>query len=129
MAARAAANRTRRAEGPLQQALGIRARRRAAGPSGGDHDENRTGTVTNDLNALEAHAIAVIRDAHRLFAPDCVLWSMGKDSTALLWLMRKAFLGEVPLPVVQLDTGMELPEVYRFRDEIARAWRLDLRVE
>ena len=54
---------------------------------------------------------------------------MGKDSTALLWLMRKAFLGTVPFPVVQLDTGMELPEVYAFREEIARAWELDLRVE
>ena len=54
---------------------------------------------------------------------------MGKDSTALLWLMRKAFLGDVPMPVVQLDTGMELPEVYAFRDRIAREWNLDLRVE
>ena len=79
--------------------------------------------------ALEGEAIAVIRDAHRLFAPACVLWSMGKDSTALLWLMRKAFLGSVPMPVVQLDTGMELPEVYAFRDRVARDWDLDLRVE
>ena len=54
---------------------------------------------------------------------------MGKDSTALLWLMRKAFLGVVPMPVVLLDTGMELPEVYAFRDRIAREWNLDLRVE
>jgi len=85
--------------------------------------------VTDDLNALEAHAIGVIRDAYRLFAPSAVLWSMGKDSTALLWLIRKALLGEVPMPVVQLDTGMELPEVYEFRDRIAREWNLDLRVE
>jgi len=85
--------------------------------------------VNDDLNALEAHAIAVIRDAHRLFAPVCALWSMGKDSTAMLWLMRKAFVGEIPVPVVQLDTGMELPEVYAFRDRLARAWSLDLRVE
>jgi sulfate adenylyltransferase subunit 2 len=82
-----------------------------------------------DLDDLEAGAIAIVRDAYRLFAPCCVLWSMGKDSTALLWLMRKAFLGDVPMPVVQLDTGMELPEVYAFRDRIAREWSLDLRVE
>jgi sulfate adenylyltransferase subunit 2 len=81
------------------------------------------------LDVLEGTAVAVIRDAYRLFAPACVLWSMGKDSTALLWLMRKAFLGDVPMPVVQLDTGMELPEVYAFRDRIAREWSLDLRVE
>jgi sulfate adenylyltransferase subunit 2 len=82
-----------------------------------------------DLDALESGAVAIVRDAYRLFAPCCTLWSMGKDSTALLWLMRKAFLGRVPMPVVQLDTGMELPEVYAFRDRIAREWELDLRVE
>jgi sulfate adenylyltransferase subunit 2 len=84
---------------------------------------------TQDLAELEGNAVAIVRDAYRLFAPCCVLWSMGKDSTALLWLMRKAFLGDVPMPVVQLDTGMELPEVYEFRDRIAREWNLDLRVE
>lgn len=82
-----------------------------------------------DLDELEAQAITIVRDAYRLFAPCCVLWSMGKDSTALLWLMRKAFLGDVPMPVVLLDTEMELPEVYAFRDEIARAWNLDVRAE
>jgi sulfate adenylyltransferase subunit 2 len=87
------------------------------------------GIVTEDLAGLEGEAIALVRDAFRLFAPCCVLWSMGKDSTALLWLMRKAFLGTVPVPVVQLDTGMELPEVYAFRDRIAAEWNLDLRVE
>jgi sulfate adenylyltransferase subunit 2 len=87
------------------------------------------GSVTEELESLEGQAVAVIRDAFRLFAPCCVLWSMGKDSTALLWLMRKAFLGVVPMPVVQLDTGMELPEVYAFRDRIAAEWNLDLRVE
>jgi len=85
--------------------------------------------VTEELERLEGHAVSVIRDAYRLFAPCCVLWSMGKDSTALLWLIRKAFLGTVPMPVVQLDTGMELPEVYDFRDRIADEWKLDLRVE
>ncbi|HEY0613876.1 MAG TPA: sulfate adenylyltransferase subunit CysD [Candidatus Elarobacter sp.] len=82
-----------------------------------------------ELDALEAQAVAIVRDAYRLFAPCSMLWSMGKDSTALLWLMRKAFLGAVPMPVVQLDTGMELPEVYEFRDRIAAEWSLDLRVE
>jgi sulfate adenylyltransferase subunit 2 len=85
--------------------------------------------ITDDLATLEGQAIAIIRDAYRLFAPCSVLWSMGKDSTALLWLMRKAFLGTVPMPVVLLDTGMELPEVYAFRDRIAREWDLDMRVE
>jgi sulfate adenylyltransferase subunit 2 len=81
------------------------------------------------LSRLEHESIAILRDAYRLFTPSCVLWSMGKDSTALLWLMRKAFFGRIPFPVVQLDTGMELPEVYAFRDQLARDWEFDLRVE
>lgn len=87
------------------------------------------GNGVDDLSRLENGSLAILRDALRLFSPACVLWSMGKDSTALLWLMRKAFLGKIPFPVVQLDTGMELPEVYAFRDRIAREWELDLRVE
>src|ERR1700716_1317109 len=58
-----------------------------------------------------------------------MLWSMGKDSTALLWLVRKAFFGEVPFPLVQLDTELELDEVYAFRDRLGREGKLDLRVE
>jgi len=81
------------------------------------------------LASLESDSIYILREARSCVAPLCALWSMGKDSTALLWLMRKAFFGEVPFPVVQLDTGMELPEVYHFRDAIARSWKLDLRVE
>ncbi len=78
------------------------------------------------LDELEARSIAILREAYFRVSPLCMLWSMGKDSTALLWLARKAFFGTVPFPVVLLDTGMELPEVYRFRDELTDAWHLDL---
>jgi sulfate adenylyltransferase subunit 2 len=81
------------------------------------------------LDDLEARSIAILREAYFRVSPLCMLWSMGKDSTALLWLARKAFLGAVPFPVVLLDTDMELPEVYTFRDELALAWQLDLRNE
>lgn len=81
------------------------------------------------LRALEADSIYILREARRCVARLCMLWSMGKDSTALLWLARKAFFGTIPFPVVQLETEMELPEVYDFRDRIAAQWELDLRVE
>ncbi|MHB8147081.1 MAG: phosphoadenosine phosphosulfate reductase domain-containing protein, partial [Vulcanimicrobiaceae bacterium] len=81
------------------------------------------------LDDLEARSIYIIREAFFTLSPLCVLWSMGKDSTALLWLIRKAFLSSVPFPVVLLDTEMELPEVYAFRDRIAASWGLDLRNE
>src|SRR6202166_5337367 len=81
------------------------------------------------LDDLESTSIYILREAYKCVQPLCALWSMGKDSTALLWLARKAFLGRVPFPVALLDTEMELPEVYEFRDRIAREWNLDLRVE
>jgi sulfate adenylyltransferase subunit 2 len=83
----------------------------------------------NLLDELEARSIAILREAYFRVAPLCLLWSMGKDSTALLWLARKAFFGTVPFPVVLLDTEMELPEVYQFRDELAQAWDLDFQNE
>ncbi len=78
------------------------------------------------LDELEARSIAILREAYFRVEPLCMLWSMGKDSTTLLWLTRKAFFGVVPFRVVLLDTGMELPEVYAFRDSLAAQWKLDL---
>jgi len=51
---------------------------------------------------------------------------MGKDSTALLHLCRKAFLGAVPFPVVHLDTSHKFPEMIDFRGRLAELWGLDL---
>ncbi len=55
-----------------------------------------------------------------------MLWSMGKDSTVLLWLVRKAFFGHVPFPLIHIDTGYEIPELIEYRDRIVREWRLRL---
>lgn len=81
------------------------------------------------LDELEATSIEILREAYKCIAPLGMLWSMGKDSTALVWLARKAFFGAVPFPLIQLDTEMELPEVYAFRDQLTRDWNVDLRVE
>ena len=42
-----------------------------------------------------------------------MLWSIGKDSTVLLWLARKAFFGHVPFPLVHIDTSFKIPEMIR----------------
>lgn len=81
------------------------------------------------IQLLESRTIWLLREAYARVRPLCLLWSVGKDSNALLWLARKAFFGRVPFPVVQLDTGLELDEVYEFRDRIAAEWKLDLRIE
>lgn len=77
------------------------------------------------LDELEAKSIYIIREAYNRLHPMAMLWSIGKDSTAMLWLVRKAFFGRVPFPVVLLDTGMELDEVYEFRDRLTEEWDLD----
>ena len=81
------------------------------------------------LQELEARTIYILREAYARIEPIAMLWSIGKDSNALLWMARKAFFGRVPFPVVQLDTGMELGEVYAFRDRIEVEWDLDLHIE
>ena len=79
------------------------------------------------LDQLEARSIFILREAYRRIRPLGMLWSIGKDSTALLWLARKAFVGRIPFPVSLLDTEMEFPEVYAFRDDLIAAWDLDYR--
>ena len=49
-----------------------------------------------------------------------MLWSIGKDSTVLLWLARKAFFGHVPFPLMHIDTGYKIPEMIEYRDRLAR---------
>ncbi len=78
------------------------------------------------LTALENKSIFIIREAYYRFRNIAMLWSVGKDSTTLLWLVRKAFFGEVPFPVIHIDTTYKFPEMYRFRDEYAKKWGLNL---
>ena len=79
----------------------------------------------NHLDALEAQSIYILREAFAGLDRLAVLWSIGKDSNVVLWLIRKAFFGHVPFPIVHVDTGMEFPEVYAFRDRYAAEWGLN----
>ena len=78
------------------------------------------------LTDLENRSIFIIREAVFKFRRPALLWSVGKDSTTLLWMCRKAFFGKVPFPVIHIDTGYKFPEMIRFRDEMAGRWGLDL---
>lgn len=77
------------------------------------------------LGALESDSIFIIREAFSRIKPLAMLWSLGKDSNVLLWLVRKAFFGHVPFPAILLDTGNELDEVYAFRDRYVKEWKLN----
>jgi sulfate adenylyltransferase subunit 2 len=80
------------------------------------------------LEELESRSVYVIREAYARFGNIGMLWSMGKDSTSMLWMCRKAFFGKIPFPVIHIDTGCKFPRMYEFRDRLAMDWGLDLRV-
>jgi sulfate adenylyltransferase subunit 2 len=80
----------------------------------------------DDLDSLEAESVYILREAFSQIRPLTLLWSLGKDSNVMIWLARKAFLGRLPFPVAHLDTGLEFPEVYAFRERYAKEWELDL---
>src|SRR3990167_2049684 len=78
------------------------------------------------LDHLEAQSVYILREAYREFKSLVMLWSIGKDSTVLLWLSRKAFFGHVPFPLVHIDTSYKIPEMIRYRDQIALEWKLNM---
>ncbi|MSO66154.1 MAG: sulfate adenylyltransferase subunit 2 [Alphaproteobacteria bacterium] len=78
------------------------------------------------LDRLESDSIYILREAYHAIDRLALLWSLGKDSGALLWLARKAFFGRVPFPVAHVDTGRKFPAMYAYRDRFAREWNLDL---
>lgn len=80
----------------------------------------------NHLDKLEATSVHIFREAYREFKSLVMLWSIGKDSTVLLWLARKAFFGHVPFPLMHVDTSFKIPAMIEFRDRLARELHLDL---
>jgi sulfate adenylyltransferase subunit 2 len=78
------------------------------------------------LHALEARSVFLFREAYANFKNLGMLWSIGKDSTVLLWLARKAFFGHVPFPLIHIDTSFKIPEMIEYRDRLAAEWRLNL---
>jgi sulfate adenylyltransferase subunit 2 len=80
------------------------------------------------LSELENRTIFILREAYQRFKKTALLWSAGKDSTALLWMCRKAFFGKIPFPVIHIDTSYKFKEIYAFRDKWAKEWGLDLLV-
>jgi phosphoadenosine phosphosulfate reductase len=74
-----------------------------------------------------AKSKAVLEEALRTFGDKIALaWTGGKDSTTTLHLLRELGGGQVPIPVLNIDTGAKFREIYAFRDRLAREWQLDL---
>jgi sulfate adenylyltransferase subunit 2 len=80
----------------------------------------------DSLSKLENQSIYVLREAFNKVENLAMLWSIGKDSTVLLWLTRKAFFGHVPFPLVHVDTTYKIPAMIEYRDRLVREWKLEL---
>jgi sulfate adenylyltransferase subunit 2 len=73
------------------------------------------------LDLLEAEAIHIMRETVAGFDRPVMLYSVGKDSTVMLHLARKAFFpGRPPFPVLHIDTGWKFKEMYAYRDRYVR---------
>lgn len=78
------------------------------------------------LDRLEAESIYILREAYKKFNKLGMLWSVGKDSTVLIWLTKKAFFGHCPFPIIHVDTTYKIPEMIKFRDKFAKEFNLNL---
>lgn len=78
------------------------------------------------LEKLEQQSVYILREAYSHFKSLVMLWSIGKDSTVMLWLARKAFFGHVPIPLVHIDTSYKIPEMIEYRDKLALEWKLNM---
>ena len=91
----------------------------ARGGAPGDPAAGTRRLPVTELDELEARSVFLLREAYAAFKQLCMLWSIGKDSTVLLWLTRKAFFGHVPFPLVHIDTSFKIPEMIAYRDRLA----------
>ncbi|EON87429.1 MULTISPECIES: sulfate adenylyltransferase subunit CysD [Plesiomonas] len=86
-------------------------------------------TQLTHLQQLEAESIHILREVAAEFANPVMLYSIGKDSSVMLHLARKAFYpGKIPFPLLHVDTGWKFREMYEFRDRMARECGFELLV-
>jgi sulfate adenylyltransferase subunit 2 len=87
----------------------------------------RGGLLPGHLRRLEADAIAIFREVAAEFRNPVLLYSMGKDSSVLLHLARKAFHpAPLPMPLLHVDTTWKFREMIEFRDATAARLGLEL---
>ena len=79
------------------------------------------------LDLLEAESIHIFREAAAQFRKPVLMYSIGKDSTVLLHLARKAFWPQKPpFPLLHIDTTWKFKEMIAFRDKTVKDFGLDL---
>ncbi|WP_240478829.1 sulfate adenylyltransferase subunit CysD [Thalassospira sp. SN3W] len=79
------------------------------------------------LRQLEAESIHIIREVAASFERPVMLYSIGKDSSVLLHLARKAFYpAPPPFPLMHVDTTWKFREMIEFRDKVAAEYGFEL---
>jgi sulfate adenylyltransferase subunit 2 len=82
------------------------------------------------LRNLENESIEILRETAAAFRNPVMLYSIGKDSSVLLHLARKAFFpGSIPFPLMHIDTTWKFKEMISFRDETAKEYGFELLVQ
>lgn len=104
-------------------------------PSSGDESGNRDAhqligaEKLSHLRQLEAESIHIIREVAAQFDNPVMLYSIGKDSGAMVHLARKAFYpAKIPFPLLHVDTTWKFREMIEFRNSIAKKYDVDLLV-
>ncbi|HDZ71980.1 MAG TPA: sulfate adenylyltransferase subunit CysD [Aurantimonas coralicida] len=91
-----------------------------------DHDMAQEASWTH-LRRLEAESIHILREVVAEFRQPVMLYSIGKDSSVMLHLARKAFYpSNPPFPLLHVDTGWKFKEMIQFRDETIAQLGLNL---
>nr|WP_240126302.1 sulfate adenylyltransferase subunit CysD [Thermomonas alba] len=86
-------------------------------------------THLSHLDRLESESIHILREVAAEFRNPVLLYSIGKDSTVLLHLLRKAFYpARPPIPLLHIDSTFEFHEAYAFRAQVAARGDVELRV-
>jgi len=87
------------------------------------------GARIKHLKRLEDESIGIMREVVAEFRNPVMLYSIGKDSTVMVHLARKAFFpAKPPFPLLHIDTGWKFREMIAFRDATVSRLGLDLLV-
>jgi sulfate adenylyltransferase subunit 2 len=79
------------------------------------------------LDRVEAESIFIIRETVAEATKPVMLYSMGKDSAVMLHLAKKAFFpGQLPFPLLHIDTTWKFRDMYAERDRVAAEPGIDL---
>ena len=79
------------------------------------------------LKDLESEAISIIRDSFSKSMNAVLMYSIGKDSSVLLHLARKAFYpSPIPFPLLHIDTKWKFKEMIQFKKKIKSIFKLFL---